>query len=164
MGEQEIKMWGKGGVQRSEPLEVPRCIFLRSNANFKSLFNFVELAVTNLTMVYDLWNKPMVSIATEEVKYERGHLPPPPFRLATLLVLNEVWALGTYEYFQAFAVGLEKICLTVSKCFMCALTNHLHIINFTEIRASFILHLWVILEKRNKLNCGGSYHFLSTWY
>ena len=27
MGEQEIKMWGKGGVQQSEPLEVPRCIF-----------------------------------------------------------------------------------------------------------------------------------------
>ena len=54
MGEQEIKMWGKGGVQRSEPLEVPRCIFLRSNANFKSLFNVVELVVTNLAMVYDL--------------------------------------------------------------------------------------------------------------
>ena len=54
MGEQEIQMWGKGGVQRSEPLEVPRYIFLRSNVYFKSLFNFVELVVTNLRMVYDL--------------------------------------------------------------------------------------------------------------
>ena len=60
----------------------------------------------------------MVSIATEELKYEGGHFPPPP---ATLLVLNEVWALGTYEYFQALPVVLEKICLTVSKCFhVCA--------------------------------------------
>ena len=65
-------------------------------------------------MVYDLWNEPMLSIATEELKYERGHLPPPP---PTLLILNEVWALGTYEYFKAFPVVLEKIGLTVSKCF-----------------------------------------------
>ena len=43
-------------------------------------------------MVYDLRNKPMVSIATEELKYERWHLPP---LLVTLPVLNEVWALGT---------------------------------------------------------------------
>ena len=49
----------------------------------------------------------------------RGDIPPP--LLATLLVLNEVWALGTYEYFQAFPAVLEKICLTVSKYFhVCA--------------------------------------------
>ena len=61
----------------------------------------------------------MVSIATEELKYERGHLPP---LLATILVLNEVWALGTYEYFKAFPVSvLQKTCLIVSKCFhVCA--------------------------------------------
>ena len=50
MGKQEIKMWGKGGVQRVERLEFSRCtynIFFRSNAYFKSLFNFVELVVTS---------------------------------------------------------------------------------------------------------------------
>ena len=31
---------------------------------------------------------------------------------AMLLVLREVRALGTYEYFQAFPVALEKICLS----------------------------------------------------
>ena len=35
-------------------------IFLHSNANLKSLFNFVYLVVTNLRMVYYLWNKPTV--------------------------------------------------------------------------------------------------------
>ena len=121
MEEKEIKMWGKGGVQRTEPLE-------RSNANFISLLNFVELVVTNLTMVYDLWNKPMVSIATEELKYERP-LPPSP---ATLLVLNEVWALGTYEYFQAFPVVFKRFA-SLFQNVQCVRSQ----INFTEIRASF---------------------------
>ena len=65
----------------------------------------------------------------------RGDICPP--LLATLLALNEVWALGTYEYFQAFPVVLEKNTSLFQNVFMCALTNHLHIINFTEIRASF---------------------------
>ena len=99
---------------------------------YSEVHNFVErVDVTNLAMVYDIWNKLMVSITTEELKYERAHLAP---LLATLLVLNEVWALDSYEY----CIVLEKICLTVSKYFYVhALTNHLHIINFTEIRASF---------------------------
>ena len=56
MGEQEIKMWGKGGVQWSvgAPGSYEVHFFLRSNVNFRSPFNFVELVVTNLTMVYDL--------------------------------------------------------------------------------------------------------------
>ena len=68
----------------------------------------------------------------------RGDICHPPPLLVTLLVLNEVWPLVTYEYFQAFPVVLQKICLTVSKCFhVCAHKLHLHIINFIEIRASF---------------------------
>ena len=51
----------------------------------------------------------------------RGDINLPRPILAMLLVLNEVWVLGTFEYFQAFPVVLEKICLTVSKCFhVCA--------------------------------------------
>ena len=56
----------KGLPLLSEPLEVPRCIFYTQN--FKSLLSFVEHVNTNLTMVYDLRNKPMVSISTEELQ------------------------------------------------------------------------------------------------
>ena len=77
----------------------------------------------------------MVSIATEELKYEGGHLPPPP---ATLLVLNEVWALGTYEYFQAFPVVLEKICLTVSKMFSCVCSQIICIYQLQQNKSKFL--------------------------
>ena len=62
--------------------------------------------------------------------------------LVTLLVLNEVWALGTYEYFQAFPVFFffwKRFASLFQNVFMyvCAHKLHLHIINLTEIRASF---------------------------
>ena len=100
-------MWGKGGVQWSELLEVLRCIFLHSNANFKLLFNFVKLVVTNLMMVYHLWNKPMVSITTNELKYERGHFPlpspsPPPPRYWSLMKFGPLVPMNTSRHFQLF--------------------------------------------------------------
>ena len=73
----------------------------------------------------------MVSIATKELKYERGHFPPPGYATGPY----EVWAVGTYEYFQAFIpVVLEKICLTGFKMFSCVRSQ---IICISKIRASF---------------------------
>ena len=130
---------------------------------YSEVHNFVErVDVTNLAMVYDIWNKPMVSITTEELKYERGHLAP---HLLATLVLNEVWALDTYEY--CISSCLEKICLTVSKCFhVCTHKSFAYYQLHQNKSKSFRLHLRVIFAKRNKLELWGcwSYHFLSTWY
>ena len=64
----------------------------------------------------------------------RGDIWPPSWlRYWSLMKFGPLIPMNT-----AFPVVLEKICLNVSKCFhVHALTNHLHIINFTEIRASF---------------------------
>ena len=74
----------------------------------------------------------------------------PPL-LATLLVLNEVWALGTYEYFQAFPVVLEKIFLTFSKCFHMCVHKSFAYYQPHRDKSKFSR---VIFVKRNKLNCG----------
>ena len=114
MGEQEIKMWGKGGVQRLEPLEVPRCI---SYAQMLILNHFLIL----LNLLSQIW---WWFMTFEINQWHQSHprnwnmrWDISPLLLATLLVLNEVWALA----FQAFPVVLEMICLIVSKCFyVCA--------------------------------------------
>ena len=59
----------------------------------------------------------------------RGDIWPP--LLAMLLVLNEVWA------HTAFLVVLEKICLTVSKCFHVCTHKSFAYYQLIEIRASF---------------------------
>ena len=150
-------MWGKGGVQWSEPLQVRGAFFLHSNANFKSLFNCVELVVTNLTMVYDLWNKPMVSIANKELKYEGGHLPLPSWL--------RYWTLMKFGILPGISSCFGKDLPHCFKMFSWVRSQtSFAYYQLTEIEQVVRLHLEVIFEKRNKLNCGGSYHFLSTWY
>ena len=159
MGEQEIKMWGKGGVQ---PLRfrVPRCIFWHWSNVILNHFLILFFVVTNLTMVYDLWNKPMVSIATEELKYEREHLPPPPPpppRLGYWSLQVWIWILPGIS--SCFGKDLPQ-CFKMFSCVRLQ-TSFAYIINFNKskfldyISKSFL---------RKGMNCGGCYHFLSTWY
>ena len=69
---------------------------------------------------------------------KRGKFAPPPTPGYTT-GLNEVWTLGTYGYFQAFPVVLgKKNASLFQNVFMCALTNHLHIVNFTEKKSTFL--------------------------
>ena len=110
------------------------CLMRRDVWFANHLVNFVELVVTNLTMVYDLWNKPMVSIATKELKYERGHLPPSWLRYWSLMKFGPLIPMNTFRYFQLF---WKRFASLFQNVLMCVLTNHLHIINFTEIRPSF---------------------------
>ena len=107
-GEQEIKMWGRGGP-RVEPLEIPSfCTYFRASASD----NAHQMLILN-----HFW------------------------------ILLNLWALGTYEYFQAFPVVLEKNCISVSKCFhVCTHNVIFSIIKFTNKSKFYRLHLRVIFQ------------------
>ena len=82
----------------------------RSPWKFRGAFFYAQILILNYFLILlNLSSQPRNWNLTGDI-----YPPPPPPPAATLLVLNKVWVLGAYEYFQAFPVVLEKICFTVS--------------------------------------------------
>ena len=65
-------------------------------------------------MFFDLWNKPSVSIATEEFKYERGH-PLSWLRCWSLMMFEPLVPMDTSRHFQLFRKDLPH-CFKMFSC------------------------------------------------